>query len=185
MVGWMLSTVGIGSPLAGLVAAFANGLEAGQTSRSLGPFLFAALVIDNSGWLLLIFPIFHLMLVFPTGKILSPRWRWLVGLEAVMVVSFVLLLAFSERLGPLEGEWRVANPIGFISESFWDTTFMIPWSAGLLVLTIGGVAAMVVRYRHSAGDQRQQMKWVLYAVGLFGAVYGAAAINQGGVTGGM
>ena len=74
-------------------------------------------------WILLIFPIFHLLLTFPDGRLLSPRWRWAVALEVAMVAVFLGFTAFAQSLGVLvddEPVWTVPNPIGFLPNDLFD-----------------------------------------------------------------
>ena len=40
-------------------------------------------------------------------------------------------------------------------------------TALLLIGVFGGLAAFLVRFRRSAGTQREQLKWLAYALGLF------------------
>ena len=172
-IGWLLLlwAVGIGSnaftsvPLAGLDEA-PDRLTVG---------LYLLLVFQNYAWVFLIFPIFHLLQVFPTGRVLSPRWRWLIRLEFFMAGSLFLLIAFSQDLGPLVDDvtiWTIRNPIGFVSESFFaGPAFTAIWLGGLLVLTLGSAASMIVRYRRSGAEERGQIKWLLYAVGFFTVMY--------------
>ncbi len=79
-------------------------------------------------WLVLIFPIFALLQTFPDGRLLSPRWRWLVALEIAMVAIFAgPLAAFSSELGVLQNDqtvWSVPNPIGSVDTSaIWSSGF--------------------------------------------------------------
>ncbi|MGD2044248.1 MAG: hypothetical protein PVJ28_11400 [Acidimicrobiia bacterium] len=133
--------------------------------------------LNNVGWMMLIFPVFLLLMVFPTGRLLSRRWGWLVGLVVVMVAFLGGLGLFSETLGPLEGgSWTVANPIGFVPNSLFESVpFQVLWAGGLLTLTVSGLLAVVLRFRRAEGVERQQMKWLLYAVSVFGFVYVLAA----------
>jgi hypothetical protein len=175
MVGWTLMTPPVGLAAAGLASLPAAALDSSSVTIDLG--LWLALWLTGISWLFLIFPIFHLLQIFPTGRVLTPRWRWLVVLEVVMVVVFLALSGFSGTIETADGQF-VENPIGFIDDSFW-AWFDIPWTAGLLTLMAGGAISMFVRFRRSRGVERQQMKWLLLAVALFVLVYGLTA-SQGG-----
>ena len=48
---------------------------------------------------------------------------------------------------------------------------MLPWIGGLLLLTVFSFASLFVRYRNAGAIERAQIKWLLYASGLFAAVY--------------
>ncbi|HEX2404225.1 MAG TPA: hypothetical protein VHM29_05940, partial [Acidimicrobiia bacterium] len=130
-----------------------------EPPASLSPGLWLRLWFDNWSWVLLIFPIFHLMLVFPTGRLLSARWRWVVGLEIAMVLVMMLGVAFVDVIGPLnvpeEQAWSLPNPIGFIPESSFWPNFETFWTAGLLVMTVLSLLAMVLRFRVASSAERQ------------------------------
>ena len=133
-------------------------------------------------WILLIFPIFHLLLTFPDGRLLSPRWRWAVALEVAMIAVFLGFAAFKQDLIVLVDDapvWTVPNPIGFLPNDLFDAALGSIWGLGLLAMTIVSAAAVVVRFRRGSTVERQQLKWPVLAVVLFGAVYGGALLYPG------
>ena len=100
-------------------------------------------------------------LYFPDGRLLSPRWRavaWLAAIVAVIETGFAAI-----RPGSDEG---IPNPLGIESlegSPAFDLVFEA--IAAPLWLAVGAlsVASLVVRYRRSHGKERQQIKWVAYA----------------------
>jgi len=178
-IGWLLLIWAIGTVLSVAADIPLSGIEDPPATLNIG--LFLMLWFQGWSWVLFIFPIFYLLQVFPTGRVLTPRWRWLVGLELTMASVFLVLSGLSDRLGPGDGDgWMIENPIGFIADSFWEEPFQVPWTIGLLVLTVGSTASIVVRYRRSRNEERQQVKWLVYAVGMFAVVYSGTAVIGGG-----
>jgi hypothetical protein len=110
------------------------------------------------------------MLLFPDGRLPSPRWRWIIIAGLGMCAFLILFGLSSPTLSLVENsDWVVTNPIGFLPAGieFPET----PWFAGLIIMTLLCVAAPFVRYRRAAGVERKQIKWLFYACGLFALAY--------------
>ena len=142
--------------------------------------LFLAVLFSNIGWLFLIFPLFFTMLLFPDGRPPSPRWRWIL-VAGLGMCAFLIIFGLSSPTFTLpdNSDWVITNPIGFLPA---DTEFpMMPWLIGLIVLTLLCAAAPFVRYRRATGVEREQIKWLFYACGLFAIVYvTTSGLNLGG-----
>jgi hypothetical protein len=177
LIGWLLfgpaAAMAVISPLEVRLA----GIEAAPP-LTVGVFL--TLLVVNLSWVLLIFPLLHLLQTFPTGTVLGPRWRWLTWLEIVMVGVIVVAATFASSLGPLDGSWSLESPIGFIPQEFFDGVFAAVWTAGLAVLGVGGVVSAVVRYRRSTVAERRQISLVSYAIAAFAVVYTGLALFGSG-----
>ena len=176
VVGWLLMASVVGSVTGELVAGWVNALDGPPDTVSVG--LLAALAYDNFSWVLFIFPVFHLLLVFPTGRLLSRRWRWVVWLEVGMVLTMFGLAAFPERSAPFSEDagWSVDNPIGFIPSSVVDGPFLPIWTGLLIVVVLSGLVSVVLRYRRAGTTERHQIKWLLFAVAIFVVVYAVSAV---------
>ncbi len=113
----------------------------------------------------------YLLLLFPDGRLPSRRWRPLAWFSAAVIV----VLSVTEGLapGPLENQGGVRNPFGL--ESF-------PWlaDAALIILPLlplcilASAVSLVLRYRRSEGEVRQQIKWIAFVASFAGLVYLAA-----------
>ena len=107
-------------------------------------------------------------LTFPSGSLPSPRWRWPVGLVAVMVAVRMLLMVV--RPGPIFTDGGPDNPLTpwlpSVSPSAFEILGILEAITSLFILLGSGlgVSAIVVRFRGSHGDQRQQLKWFLAAM---------------------
>lgn len=174
-VGWLLLALGVGLS----VGILSDVLVPAEPPQEMSPGLLALLAVSSVSWIFFIFPIFHLLLVFPTGRVVSPRWRFLVWLELAMVGFMLFSAVFGERIVSIDESWSVENPIGFVPEAAFGGVFSTVWNLLLLLLTISGLVAIVLRYRRARGIERQQMKWFLYAVALFALIYGGAAVLPG------
>jgi hypothetical protein len=101
-----------------------------------------------------------LPLLFPTGRLLSPRWRpvaWFAG-TAVAAVTLAEMFATGELS---ETSWHLDNPVGLIPDQIaYGLTLAVA------VAVVLAAASMVVRFRRSHGEQRQQMKWFAFAAAL-------------------
>lgn len=112
-------------------------------------------------------------LFFPTGRLPSPRWKWLVwvagGAMAAMLVGGLIqrdiCVSYDASNQCVDA---IRNPMG------------VPWlvsaeegafsSAMLGIVAISMVAALasvVVRYRRSNEAERTQLRWVVFAMALF------------------
>lgn len=178
VMGWLLMVPALASLSGDLVA---RGVALLQVAPDrVGPGLLAALAYDNFNWLLLVFPVFHLLFVFPTGRLLSRRWRWVPALELLMITTMLVLSVFAEPIAPFSKAWSVDNPMGFIPISLFEHgPFIVVWVIGLIAITVSGVTSMVMRFRRSAAVERHQIKWFLFAVSIFGVVYIYTALASG------
>ncbi len=117
------------------------------------------------GWFLLVS---FLLLLFPTGRLPSPRWRPLLWGTAGSVVLFTL----ASWLSPETNDLRltsVRNPLGLESEIMGLLYELFNYTFPVLIVASG--AAVIVRFRRSRGDERQQLKWFVYAVGVMIVVF--------------
>ena len=159
-IAWLLHAISVG-----LLLSMAASLVT-ESDPPISPDFwdYVAIVIINGLSLSFLYPIFLILFIFPTGRFLTRRWRW-AGWTGVLFVPVVLLVEiFSKEFGPIWAEepWAIPNPIGLLPVEVGLVLSQV-WTLGLLVLAIGGVVALVVRYRKSDVVVRTQIKWVLYA----------------------
>lgn len=148
-IGWLYAIAG---PLVGLTA-FTTAYA--QYDHAVPGVLPAGALIDViSGFSYLggLFgPVTIGLLLFPDGRLPSPRWWVVAGAVLLAVVSFAV-----QAVVQVGGQ---TSFLGVSKESVTDTiNVVIAASVGAAV--IGSVASIVQRWRNSRGDQRQQIKWV-------------------------
>ncbi len=102
-----------------------------------------------------------LVLLFPDGRLPSPRWRPLARLSGVTIA--LAYATFTLAPGPLElNDSAVTNPlgIGLLEPALKWLFFALPV---LPLCMLGCAAGLVVRFRRAAGVERLQLKWLAAA----------------------
>lgn len=126
---------------------------------------------NASDWVGLFIPLALLMHLFPTGEFLSRRWRWarwaaLIGALTVVVAETAPREVYP--YGPDGKDWTIPNPLGFMESATMEAPpFVFILGLTVLPLILGGLPAMVVRYRRSGRMVKSQIKWVLLSLLLF------------------
>jgi hypothetical protein len=141
-VGWVCLGIGFSFGLEELILAYSAYVT---YARAQAPA--AALATWMSGWvwiLPVILGLFFLPFLFPDGKPVSARWRPLVWVAVGSVIATIL--AATVRVQPLA---VVAQLLGMTADVLGPTT-------------------LVIRYRQSSLEQRQQIKWFAGAAVLLG-----------------
>jgi hypothetical protein len=115
------------------------------------------------------------LLLFPDGRLLSRHWRPVVWAN---LVAILLLFAWNFEPGTLEnlGLLRVANPFGVAGAEAVLYTLGEIGLFVVLAVTIAGVISLVVRFRRSRGEERQQIKWFVFAAAFFCATFAVAPV---------
>jgi hypothetical protein len=103
-----------------------------------------------------------LLLLFPHGRLLSPRWRPVAWLAAGVTVAGTALLAVVPW-DLLDPGVPAQNPVGVESLRYLGIAPPAPIFLFGIPTMILSVASLVLRFRRSRGEERQQMKWFAYA----------------------
>ena len=164
-IGWLLMIPAVAMAIAAPIDSFF------AITTNPAPNTLVLLMAWYSGWawILLIFPFFHIPMLFPTGKPLSTRWRWVSIITIIWASIFVLGATFSMNLGEISGN-SFPNPFGLISIEVFESWLRF-WFPGLLVITVLSVTALILRYRRSSKLERMQINWLLFSCMLFTMVY--------------
>lgn len=147
LIGWLLIVIGFGFNLGLLtfalddrVAVDPRYMDSATLQRLEAP---GALLVS----LLLI-----LILVYPTGRLISRSWRWMAG--AVVAVGFLLSAM----------EWiEAGSDQVIVSDSLWAIVLV-----GMMALAS---TSLVVRYRRGSPVERRQIGWLAYGVFIAVAMY--------------
>jgi hypothetical protein len=101
-----------------------------------------------------------LPLYFPNGRLVSRRWRWVVGLALFSCVTGAALFAVNPGEIPVMG---VDNPLGIEALRPVSDLLESVYLALYFFLFFASAASLVVRFRRSGSLERQQIKWLAFA----------------------
>ena len=170
-IGWIFGGVGVTigfSSFAGDYAEFwlASGFGRGVLGETAAWF-------SSWSWTLLVYlPTSFLLLLFPDGRLPSPRWRPVAWCAVLGLIGF--LAGYTLEPGPLEDFPRIMNPYG-VDSLILEAVAV----AGAILASASMVASaisLIVRMRRAGRAQHQQIKWLAY-----GGALAVGAVFVGGV----
>jgi hypothetical protein len=130
-----------------------SGLPGGDLAAAVGAHIW------HPGFGLFVFA----FLLFPNGRLLSPRWRWM---AAVVVLTYGGMLLS----GPFDSDFVKEAGIPGAKPLFGGTVadvgtavFGTLLAFNLLLLAVSA-ASLIVRLKRSRGEEREQVKWFVYSV---------------------
>ena len=163
-VGWIFSAIGLLTAIGVLATEYAA--YAGRTRPGSSPGVVLAAWFTSWWWYpTLVLVLVFTPLVFPTGRLLSNRWR---PVAAAAAVGTAVIITLSALQPTLENEDDpVRNPIGLAGIPDPEEGALGAVLFGLLLVCAAAAAiSVVLRFRRSQGVERQQLKWFTYAATL-------------------
>src|SRR5215204_6920138 len=159
-IGWIFLAVGFFYGLLSTADEYATyalltnpgALPLGAEASWLGQWIWA----PGFGLILVFLP-----LLFPDGHPPSPRWRpvaWLGGLSIGLVVVLYTILYWPERGPGLVTGDEYPSHVAHVLVDFIGFP--------MLLVGLGAVISVLVRFRRARGDERQQIKWFASAAAL-------------------
>ncbi len=148
-IGWLFLAAGLGLALSAFCVPYAlralvaapGSLPAGQAVAWLGNWVF---VIQTA-------VLSYLLLLFPTGRLRSRRWR-----PAAWFLAVVFALVAVTQVVRATRVW--ADPFSSFSDG------QLPGGLAVILVLVPvtlliGIAGLLVRFARSSGDERLQLKW--------------------------
>src|SRR5215204_867338 len=158
-VGWVLCSIGLSWGVGHFTSEYATyALLAAPGSL---PAAEAAAWVYSWVWVPGLGFIVFLPLLFPNGRLSSPRWRPFAWLSVLLTGAGTIMAALSP--GPGVG-LSIRNPFGI--ESLPNLNEQL--QALMFVLIFLASVSLVVRLHHARGVERQQIKWVELMLGHWG-----------------
>ena len=107
------------------------------------------------------------ILLFPDGRVPSPRWRWVLGvylavgaswLAGAETISADAIVAHNVQVDPGGNLLILDHPTG--GAAWWGLVQSLFFIL-LGVFWLASLVGQVVTYRRSSGERRQQLKWLM------------------------
>ena len=162
-VGWILWVTAIASFVSTMSSAYANFATTPEGASLPGTTLVAWLAPIGFFPSLIAIVIF-IPLLFPDGRYVGRRWRW-VGAAGVAVVGLVVAGSLFAP-GPLHDYPTIVNPVGLAPLGAVRLLVDAANSVGFLLVAILAIASAFVRYRRGSPVERTQLRWFGAAAGL-------------------
>ena len=162
IIGWIFLVSGVGGGIQLLCGQYATVALLSETSRLPGGAV--AGLLSTLAQASVVFPTLFLVLLFPTGRLPSPRWRPLAWISGTAIVVGMVSIAFTP--GSLEDFAPARNPFGVeAAASILDLLAAIgSWTS--FACFVAAISSLILRFYRSRGEERLQLKWFVYAATL-------------------
>jgi hypothetical protein len=116
-------------------------------------------------------------LLFPTGHLPSRRWRPVALAAGVLIALYSIMLAIAP--GPLlQGVAASNNPLG-LTQAAGTVEVLQQLALVMFIFVIAmSAASLIERFLNARGEERQQLKWIVYASSLELGVFACIGILQ-------
>jgi signal transduction histidine kinase len=157
-IGWLFQAEGLGFAVGVATDSLArHAIGAGAAPSSVAWADWLGAIGGELGFLFVL-----AVLLFPDGRLPSPRWRvvaWLIIAGETLLL--LMAVASSAALRAQISAVRV-SPVRLIPDGVADPVVNVVQTA-FLPLFVAAAVGLAVRYRRAALDVRHQIKWVAYA----------------------
>ena len=111
-----------------------------------------------------------LPLLFPSGHLVSPRWRAAAILGVIAIGLFSAAVAFLP--GPIQQATFLENPLAAPMDlQTYSILVVVPTSAPVGIAIALGLGSLVLRFRRATDDARRQIKWFALATFIAGVTF--------------
>jgi signal transduction histidine kinase len=174
-IGWLMIAFGLGFMVVGFADEWSvytfvtdpGSLPLGTFWAWIANWFFIAFVVS--------IPI--LLVLYPTGTAMTPRWRLLIW----AIVAAALLGGVASALNPSPFAFdngEVANPFGVPRlEDAIDVAQTIAGIAFTVVLIPLCIVAVILRFRRASGEERQQIRWLAFTSAIGGLAFVVAVVS--------
>ena len=161
-VSWLFAITGLWGALGALTFAYAYTAVVAEPGSLPGGMV--AAWFDNWGWTTLALPPALLLVLMPDGHLASRDW-WPVPAAVIVGVILGSIGVSASPTFELHGEVPIDNPV-----AHWGGTPIAVVGIVGAILTVAGLiaalAAFIVRLRRSTDEERLQLRWVGFSLGL-------------------
>ena len=102
-----------------------------------------------------------IILLFPDGRLPSPRWRWLVGGYLTVAVADVIVQAQMSVYAVTHHRTQVDTSGQLLLSDHAYSVFYAPVALIFFAFWVLSVGYQVVSWRRAAGERRQQLSWLM------------------------
>ncbi len=175
VIGWLVAAIGLGILVYQCITEYAvRGLLVESVPLAGSN---EAALLSQTTWSLAFGPIPILLLLYPTGRLISKRWIWA---AAAAVLSIVLIAVVSTvALWPYR---ELGADLLDLEDTVMNERVELLFTTGLALLSASlaaSFASLIVRWRRSSGIVRLQLKWLLLG-GLVVSIQALTVFFQGG-----
>ena len=178
-IGWLFLSTGLGVLLGGAGNEYAKYTL--DTNPGALPFGLTAAWIGNWAFFGVLF-LPALILLFPTGTVPSPPWRWILRLNILCAVGLLLLGMFQPTVMDVAPGIQPENPYGIAALDGLSSVFAWVFGLGLLAISIASVVALIQRFHRASGEERQQLRWFAAAAAVTGGCVLLVIVTSIGLT---
>lgn len=161
-IGWLLAAIGL---LFGMVVASSSGARWALETHALPKTVGEWSGVGTSLWVVGLGLIgTQLPLRLPDGHLPSRGWRWYSRVSLALIG--LTLVGMTAQPGRVENVAGTSSPL--------DAPWAAPLSSVVYLMAlsfVGGIAALVVRYRRADGREKAQLRWIRFGGVIFLAVY--------------
>jgi hypothetical protein len=161
-IGWLFCTVGLFAAIRVFCAEYAIATLLAEPGSWPSMLLGGEAIAWVSSWVWVVHfgPFIFLALLFPNGRLPTPRWRPFAWLVALVITGGTVAAAFFPETATRVDS--VNSPLGIEVAA----NVINPVETMVYVLALTAAVSLLVRLVRSRGIERQQVEWFAYAIGL-------------------
>jgi len=124
-------------------------------------------LLAQPGWAPAVMMFGLVVLLFPDGRLPSPRWRWpargyvAVGLLWIVGAVFFTVRAIAGHHPQVDSAGNLFLLRGSDPAAGWFNVVQLVFFPVLAACWLASLARQVLSYRRSSGERRQQLKWLM------------------------